>query len=349
MSLWTKRRTIFLLLVPPLALWISCATGGGSEGAGAPPRPPSSEQLEGPLRFRVLTFNTLKFGGQVPPERVMDRMLELEPDVLLLQEVFNTRRIKNDFRALNARRLLTRRLEDDYHVVWLGTSGPSGFLRVLTLGRYRDGLMIAARKDRWDFDRRTGHHTLRLPTVGKYNLRGVQAALLVRRGGSQRVLIANTHLTRGAEETHGEVRREQARALRRFVGDLERSTRADGVVLGGDFNAHESDPLIRSLAESGDAGAGNAPGEEAGLPTFRDAFREAEPAAPGLTFDVANTLVGDRPEGSERIDYLWLRPLDPNAFELLSVRVVLDRPDEATGQNLSDHYGVLAELELTPP
>lgn len=334
MSPWTKQTPILFLslLIGWMAALTACASVGGSQGTAAEPQPPAAEE---PLRFRVLTFNTLKFGGEVPPERVMDRMLELEPDVLLLQEVFNTRRIKTESR--NARRLLTRRLSEDHHVVWLATSGPSGFLRILTLGRYHDGLMIAARKDRWDLDRRTGYHTLRLPSVGKYNRRGVQAALLIHRGaGRSRVLVANTHLTRGAEETHGDVRREQARALRRFVGDLERTTRADAVVLGGDFNAHETDALIQSLAEPGD------------LPVFRDAFREAEPTAPGFTFDVANTLVGDRPE-SERIDYLWLRPLDPTALKVLSARVVLDEPDAETGENLSDHYGVLAVLELPRP
>lgn len=315
----------------------------GTIGSTEPSPTEQSQAMQGrevrPMRFRVLTFNTLKFGGPVPPERVMDRMLELEPDVILLQEVFNTRRIRDDFRALDAQRLLTERLEGDFHVAWMATSGPRGVLGFFLGRRFRDGLMIAARKDRWDFGPRRDHHTRLFPALGRFNVRGTHAVVLTGRGGTgagaeagdaPRVLVANTHLTRGTDAEHVAGRREQATELQRFVAELERETGADGVIVGGDFNAPDGDPVIQELAAQ-----------------FRDSFREIEPDAPGFTFDVANTLVGERPEGSERIDYLWLRSPGNRALHVHSASVVLDEPDPETGQNLSDHYGLLAELEIS--
>ena len=290
------------------------------------------------MRFRVLTFNTFKLGGPVPPERVMDEMLALQPDVLLLQEVFNTPvRVPRFFRSRNAKRLLTRRLGSEFHLRWLGTSGPPGPLGWLTFGRFRDGLMVAARKDRWDFDAETGHrqHILPSPVFGR---RGAQVMSLTSKGPERRrVLAANTHLTFGVKESHSDWRIKQADELVRFLSNQESAAEVDAVVLGGDFNAH---------SEVG--------GEEREIRTvmfdpathrlrFRDAFRETEPDAPGYTFELANTLVKGKREASARLDYLFVRP---ETVKVASASVVLDDPDLDQQHNLSDHYGLLAELEL---
>lgn len=290
------------------------------------------------MRFRVLTFNTFKLGGPVPPERVIERMLALQPDVLLLQEVFNTPvRVPRLFRSRNAKRLLTRRLGPKFHLRWLGTSGPPGPLGWLTFRRFRDGLMVAVRKDRWDFDAETGHrhHTLPSPLFGR---RGVQVMSLTSKGPErQRVLAANTHLTYGVKESQSHWRIRQADELVRFLSNQESAAEVDAVVLGGDFNAHSEvgaeEREIRTVMFD----------ETTGHIRFRDAFRETEPDAPGHTFELENTLVKSEREASARLDYLFVRP---ETVKVASASVVLDDPDPEKEHNLSDHYGVLAELEL---
>lgn len=285
------------------------------------------------MRFRVLTFNTLKLAGRVPPDRVMDRMLALQPDLLLLQEVFNTRLVVPGlFRARNAERLLRRRFEASFHLSTRRTSGPPGFLRQVTFGRFHDGLMIAARKALWDFDREAAH---RLPSPA-FAGRWVQAVRLAEKGGARSLLVANTHLSAGSKDRVHERRVRQAAGLVGFLLEQESSEPPAAVVLGGDFNAHDNQDEIRTVVLD----------ETTGTSRFRDCFREAEPDQPGFTFSPANTLSSGRVEADARFDYLFVRPTDPEAVAVRSAEVVLDRPDPDTGHNLSDHYGVLAELEI---
>jgi endonuclease/exonuclease/phosphatase family metal-dependent hydrolase len=104
-------------------------------------------------------------------------------------------------------------------------------------------------------------------------------------------------------------------------------------VVMGDFNAIDTADWMVEL--------GRAHG-------FIDAFRSAQPEAPGAT-------VWQQPDGPaatvrRRVDYIFVVPNGSPAPHVRESRIVLDTPTHRPdGSTLwpSDHYGVLAELDLT--
>jgi endonuclease/exonuclease/phosphatase family metal-dependent hydrolase len=105
-------------------------------------------------------------------------------------------------------------------------------------------------------------------------------------------------------------------------------------VLMADLNAAEGSPAIAALTE----GAG-----------FVDAYRTANPTLPGPT--VWQRIEEPAPTVWRRVDYVFVVPGAEVAGRVLSSRVVLDTPrPRPDGKVLwpSDHYGVLAELEVFP-
>ena len=134
--------------------------------------------------------------------------------------------------------------------------------------------------------------------------------------------VASTHTSRGFCEAEHVAALMQARR-----GPLPS-------VLMGDFNSGEESPGIRRLTD----GAG-----------FVDAFRAANPSAPGLT--VWQAVHVPTPTVRRRVDYVFMLPGRVVPGRARSSRVVLDAPRRfGDGQVLwaSDHYGVLAELEVFP-
>jgi endonuclease/exonuclease/phosphatase family metal-dependent hydrolase len=103
-------------------------------------------------------------------------------------------------------------------------------------------------------------------------------------------------------------------------------------VLMGDFNAVEGSPALTPLRE------------RAGVV---DAFRAANPRAEGPT--VWQRLEAAQSTVYRRVDYVFLVPGEQFSGRVVSSRVVLDRRRVLEdGRSLwpSDHYGVLAELDL---
>jgi endonuclease/exonuclease/phosphatase family metal-dependent hydrolase len=104
-------------------------------------------------------------------------------------------------------------------------------------------------------------------------------------------------------------------------------------ILMGDFNATEDSPAITALTAAG----------------FVDAFRAANPTDPGFT--VWQPVYAERPTVSRRVDYVFLVPGLTFGGRVLASRVVLNTPHAPDGNTTlwpSDHYGVLAELEVFP-
>jgi endonuclease/exonuclease/phosphatase family metal-dependent hydrolase len=135
--------------------------------------------------------------------------------------------------------------------------------------------------------------------------------------------VFSTHLSWGAC---------QAEDLAEFV--LARRRALPGVLMG-DFNAVESSPAIRHLVEDG------------GLV---DTFRVVRPDDPGFT--VWQRPWSDEPSVSRRVDFVFLVPGLDVAGRVLESRIVLDSPVRLADGDLlwpSDHYGVLAELEIASP
>jgi endonuclease/exonuclease/phosphatase family metal-dependent hydrolase len=132
--------------------------------------------------------------------------------------------------------------------------------------------------------------------------------------------VASTHTTRGFCEAD------------RLVAVLEARRGRLPIVLMGDFNAEEHSPAIRRLTQQSG---------------FVDAFRAANRSAPGLTLrqDVRAPL----PTVRRRVDYVFLVPGRAVPGRVRASRVVLDDPRTQPGQTVlwpSDHYGVLAEIEV---
>jgi endonuclease/exonuclease/phosphatase family metal-dependent hydrolase len=106
-------------------------------------------------------------------------------------------------------------------------------------------------------------------------------------------------------------------------------------VLMGDFNAIPESQAITALTE----GTG-----------FMDAFRSVNPTLPGLT--VWQRVDAPAPTVKRRVDYLFVIPGGEVPGRVLSSRVVLNAPrqlPDGTALWPSDHYGVLAEVEVFPP
>jgi endonuclease/exonuclease/phosphatase family metal-dependent hydrolase len=107
------------------------------------------------------------------------------------------------------------------------------------------------------------------------------------------------------------------------------------LLLMGDFNATENSPAMTALVN----GTG-----------LIDTFRAANPTAPGLT--VWQWVYAPIPTVFRRVDYLLLLPGQDFPGRVLSSRVVLNTPRRfPDGKVLwpSDHYGVLAEVEVFSP
>ena len=134
--------------------------------------------------------------------------------------------------------------------------------------------------------------------------------------------IASTHTSRGFCQAE------------RVVQLMEERRGVYGSVLMGDFNAVEDSPGILRLTH------------QAG---YVDAFRAVNPGEPGPT--VFQAIRAPGPTVRRRVDFLFLVPGRVVPGRVLSSRVVLNAPrTQANGQTLwpSDHYGVLAELDLFP-
>jgi endonuclease/exonuclease/phosphatase family metal-dependent hydrolase len=119
------------------------------------------------------------------------------------------------------------------------------------------------------------------------------------------------------------------------VGEIVRNSRGAGPsVLMGDFNTVETSKVLTILRD------------EAG---FVDAFRVANPNEPGPT--VWQRIEVSQPTVSRRVDFIFLSPGAMSQAILRSSRTVLDQPGRlADGRPFwpSDHYGVLAELNIVP-
>lgn len=135
--------------------------------------------------------------------------------------------------------------------------------------------------------------------------------------------VASTH-TSGKVDQH-----------KRVAEILRNRRRALPTILMGDFNALEASHAMATLTD------------EAG---FRDAFRAVHTTAAGLTCDQA--LYTPTPTVSQRIDYILILPGTEAPSRVRSSWIFLNAPQRLhDGRFLwpSDHYGVLAEIELFLP
>jgi endonuclease/exonuclease/phosphatase family metal-dependent hydrolase len=288
--------------------------------AGAAESGPTARSVR-PLR--VVTFNLLHggaFSGLAGDAQHLDRRLEmvakelrgLGPDIIGLQEAS-----EGGWRGNVAARLAARL---GFHYVY-AAANPRPFRNerinrgIASLLNFSEGPAIVSRFPivAWE--------SLDLPRCG----RRVESRLLLHAalqspwGGLD---VFSTH-TIGDPCQTGRV----AQLIRNRRGLLPS-------VLMGDFNASEDSAAIAAITRIGG---------------FIDAFRAANPSLPGPTvwqrIDAPDSMV------RRRVDYLFMIPGEEYGGRVVSSRVVLNSPQHLTDGHVlwpSDHYGVLAELELFP-
>ena len=152
-----------------------------------------------------------------------------------------------------------------------------------------------------------------------------------------RVPVFNTHLD--WEFHKGFVREQQVRFIVEQVTRLAPVGEKFPPILLGDFNAEPCSDEIRWLG-----GYTTRLGRSV---YFADCFGVAGDGSPGYTYARSNRLAASAHEPNRRIDYVFVRGPDRTLRgEPLFARVVFNQPTD--GLFPTDHYGVLAEISITP-
>jgi endonuclease/exonuclease/phosphatase family metal-dependent hydrolase len=274
--------------------------------------------------LRVVTYNLLHDGpgsGFLNGDTHLEERLEmairelqaLDPDIVAVQEASDTRRHGN----------VPDRLAHalGFHVVFAPATehlfgvGPLDQLVVGLLG-FKEGSAILSR-----FPIVTSQ-VYELPRCTSWIDRRIllRAELMTAWGPLQ---MFSTHTALGDD---CQVER---------VGDIVRDRRGAGPsLLVGDFNMPDTSKELTRLR--GDGG-------------FVDAFRVANPEAWGPT--VWQRIHAQDSTVSRRVDFIWLLNGDESTVTVRSSRIVLDRPGQLSDGSVlwpSDHYGVLADLDIVP-
>jgi endonuclease/exonuclease/phosphatase family metal-dependent hydrolase len=268
------------------------------------------------MNLRVLTLNL--WGEKEPLEermRVLERALaSLRPDVIALQEVREIPGV-----LPNQAQTLASRL--GYHWVW----APA-------VQKRRGGQQGLAILSRFEIQ---GHATSPLPTTApNAEPRILLMAELETELG--RLHCSSVHLSHRPESID---REPQVRVIDEF---LRAHPSPLPSILMGDFNTTPDSNPIRFLR-----GEMALDGHQA---SYRDAYADCHPADPsgGITWARRNpfTARARHPDPERRIDYVFIGPGSRARCTLSSCRVVLDEPSP-DGVFASDHFGVMADLELS--
>jgi len=287
-------------------------------GAGA------AEPADRPRPLRVVTYNLLHDGagsgfldGRTHLEERLDMAIRelkaLDPDVVALQEASDSRRHgsvpKRLAKALGFHLVFEAATE---HVFGLAALD---WLLVTVMG-FKEGSAILSRFPITS----SGVHGL--PRCTKWlEPRILLETTISTTWGPLRVY--STHTGRGDE------------CQMERVGEIVRNRQGDGVsMLMGDFNTPEtSDVLTRLRTEAG----------------FTDAFRTVNPGINGPT--VWQRIESSEPTVSRRVDFILLLNGRASKASVRSSRVVFDQPGRLPDGTVlwpSDHYGVLADIDIAP-
>jgi endonuclease/exonuclease/phosphatase family metal-dependent hydrolase len=276
--------------------------------AGAPARP-----------LRVVTFNLFHGGPSSSLSgdtkdldarlaMVIDALRALAPDVVAVQEASEGRR-----RGVVAKRL-AEALDLRYVFAPATTRlSPVGFFNrvVVAVLDFAEGVAVLSRFPI------TGSEVFELPRCAKWwEPRILLRADLATPHGALAVFTAHTASDACQIRRIGEVVKERARR--------------GPVILTGDLNRVESADGMEALNGAG---------------ALVDAFRAVHPEARGAT--VYQPVDAPDATVTRRVDYIFVGGVDTRV--VCDSRVVLDRPGRrADGRVLwpSDHYGVLADLNL---
>ncbi|HYH99201.1 endonuclease/exonuclease/phosphatase family protein [Hyalangium sp.] len=266
--------------------------------------------------FRVVTLNLMGMGE--PIERRMELigrgLADLSVDAVALQEV-----CEHEGRLPNQAAALAERL--GYQHLWARAKGEADGVQ--------EGLAVLSRHPIRE------HRVWPLPSAegGRIVLQVVLESPVGPLG------LFNTHLDHHPD--NGVMREQQVVALTDIVRAQVRELPA---LIAGDFNATPEHDEIRFLR-----GRHTLEGRRAYL---HDAYARVHPIedASGETWAKRNPLTRRWRwlENDRRMDFIFVSSIESNGRgEVRSCRVVLDQPDDL-GQFPSDHFAVMADVQLSP-
>jgi endonuclease/exonuclease/phosphatase family metal-dependent hydrolase len=270
------------------------------------------------LRAKTLRVVTLNLWGDNGPwadrlALVGDELAALTPDVVTLQEVRDV-----PGRVPNQAAVLAERLGFRYV-----------FAESTAWGGGREGLAVVSRFP-------IGEHEARpLPHSTETEGRIVLSARIDTDDGQ--IWVHTTHLS--FRESEGANREDQVL----FVDEVVTAHKNDNIqIVTGDFNASPPYDEIRWMTGLCTLGGRRV--------AYQDAWERLYPGLPGLTWASANPYVATmywlRPD--RRLDYVFVTPMRRDRRGTIhAVHVVLDK-ENAAGIRASDHYGVLADIQIVP-
>jgi endonuclease/exonuclease/phosphatase family metal-dependent hydrolase len=178
------------------------------------------------------------------------------------------------------------------------------------------------------------HTSVELPHASDQERRVLLSAAL--QLGDRQLWVHNTHLN--YRLNHGKQREDQLRTIDGVI----RSRSSDPQILLGDFNARPDSDEIRWMT-----GLTSLGGQRV---LYQDAWGRLHPGDPGWTWAQANPyttrLAFLQPD--RRLDYIFVTPERRDGRgRILDCRIVFDQPT-ATGVWASDHFGLLAEIQIAP-
>ena len=284
----------------------------------------SADSKNGIRPLRVVTYNLLHDGAgsgflngkthlKERLEMAIRELKTLDPDIIAVQEASDSRRHGNVPERL-AREL-------GFHIVFAPATDhvfgiwPLDTVVVGIMG-FKEGSAILSR---FPIVASKVHELPRCQSWIEPRIL-LQAELSTTLGPLQ---VFSTHIARGDE------------CQMERVGQIVRDGLGAGPsLLMGDFNTPETSKVLTTLRN------------EAG---FVDAFRVANPDEKGPT--VWQRIEVEQSTVSRRVDFIFLLHGRESMASVRSSRIVLDRPGrlpDGTALWPSDHYGVLAELEILP-
>jgi endonuclease/exonuclease/phosphatase family metal-dependent hydrolase len=265
--------------------------------------------------LRCLTLNL--WGAEPPLETRMAAIAkglrELLPDVVALQEV---REVPGQL----ANQAETLAGEAGLHHV---------FAPAVPFGGGHEGLAILAR------DEILEHADRELPHARPDERRVLLSARIRHGGGS--VWVHTTHLN--YRLTHGKQREDQVQAVEASIAG--RTTDRPQILMG-DFNARPESDEIRWLRGQVTLGGRRT--------YFQDAWERLHPGDPGWTWARSNPYTAKLAflEPDRRIDYVFVTPMRGDGRGTVHSCSMAFRQPTAEQVFASDHFGLLAEIQIEP-
>ena len=260
------------------------------------------------MNLKVLTVNTWKGDGKYSRrlEWMADQLSKLQPDIILLQEAF-----QSEGGAHDTARYLGEQLGMDYRFVPARkkTRGVEG-TRVMSYS----GLACLANAS-FIFS-----ESLPLPSSKKDG--GRDAQVIGIQGEGMRLLIANVHLSFLKDSELLKIAQ-----LKTVLERIAVEETYSHYLIGGDFNSTPQSKTLQFLHSH--------PNWEV-IDTFQHIHPHIDLEKP-LAFETM-------PQSGRRIDYLFSLAKQPEGhLEILNAEIVLNLPDPE-GMLASDHFGILTHF-----